>query len=132
LSSSEAIEECVEHAAKTLGGLDILVNHAALDHDSSIEKTDLSVWQAVLELNLQSCWLTVKAASPYLRDGGGKLINIASVLGLVGARNDSAYIAAKRGLIGVTRAIGLEWARKGVQVNAIAPGYVETAMRPAT
>ncbi|GHE88785.1 NAD(P)-dependent dehydrogenase [Amycolatopsis deserti] len=130
LRSPAAIEACVEDAAKTLGGLDILVNNAGDDHDSSIEKTDLSVWQRVLELNLQSCWLLTKAASPYLKDGGGKVINIASVLGLVAMRNDSAYIAAKHGLIGVTRAIGLEWARKGVQVNAIAPGYVETAMLP--
>lgn len=130
LRSPEAIETCVENAARTLGGLDILVNNAGDDHDSSIEKTDLSVWQRILELNLQSCWLLTKAASPFLKDGGGKVINIASVLGLIAMRNDSAYIAAKHGLVGVTRAIGLEWARKGVQVNAIAPGYVETAMLP--
>ncbi|GAB3680926.1 SDR family NAD(P)-dependent oxidoreductase [Saccharopolyspora tripterygii] len=130
LRSPEAIDACVENAAQTLGGLDILVNNAGDDHDSSIEKTDLSVWQRILELNLQSCWLLTKAASPFLKDGGGKVINIASVLGLVAMRNDSAYIAAKHGLVGVTRAIGLEWARKGVQVNAIAPGYVETSMLP--
>jgi NAD(P)-dependent dehydrogenase (short-subunit alcohol dehydrogenase family) len=130
LRSPEAIEACVEHVATTLGGIDILVNNAGDDHDSSIEKTDLAVWQRILELNLQSAWLLTKAASPYLKDGGGKVINVASVLGLIAMRNDSAYIASKHGLIGLTRAIGLEWARKGVQVNAIAPGYVETAMLP--
>lgn len=130
LRSPEAIDDYVAYSVQTLGGIDILVNNAGDDHDSSIEDTDLSVWQRVLELNLQSCWLLTKAASPYLKDGEGKVINIASVLGLIAMRNDSAYIAAKHGLVGLTRAIGLEWARTGVQVNAIAPGYVETAMLP--
>ncbi|QLQ09158.1 MAG: SDR family oxidoreductase [Nocardioidaceae bacterium] len=130
LRSPEAIEESVAYAARSAGGIDILVNNAADDHESSIEDTELAVWERVLELNLQSCWLMTKAASAYLRDGGGKVINIASVLGLAAMRNDSAYIAAKHGLVGVTRSVALEWARRGVQVNAIAPGYVETAMLP--
>lgn len=130
LRSPESIEACIAHTAEALGGIDILVNNAADDHDSSIEDTDLSVWQRVLELNLQSCWLMIKAASPHLKNGGGTVVNIASVLGLVAMRNDSAYIAAKHGLVGVTRAIGLEWARDGVRVNAICPGYVQTAMLP--
>lgn len=130
LRSSDAIHSCVTTAAETLGGLDVLVNNAADDHDSSIEDTDPSVFQRVIELNLQSCWLLTRAASPYLKDGGGKVINIASVLGLVGMRDDSAYIAAKHGLVGLTKAVALEWARKNVQVNAIAPGYVQTAMLP--
>jgi NAD(P)-dependent dehydrogenase (short-subunit alcohol dehydrogenase family) len=129
LRDPATIRACVERAAEQMGGIDILVNNAADDHDSPIEKTDLSVWQRVLELNLQSCWLMCQAASPHLReDGGGKVVNIASVLGLVAVRNDSAYIAAKHGLVGLTRALALEWARRNVQVNAIAPGFVETAM----
>jgi NAD(P)-dependent dehydrogenase (short-subunit alcohol dehydrogenase family) len=130
LLSPDSIEACIAHSARQLGGIDILVNNAADDHDSSIEKTDLSVWRRVMDLNLQSGWLMMKAASPYLKDGGGSVINIASVLGLIAVRNDSAYIAAKHGLIGATRAIALEWARTGVRVNAIAPGYVQTAMLP--
>jgi NAD(P)-dependent dehydrogenase (short-subunit alcohol dehydrogenase family) len=129
LRDSAAIENCVDVAGKQLGGIDILVNNAADDHDSPIEETDLSVWQRVLELNLQSCWLLSRAASAQLReDGGGKVINIASILGLVAIRNDSAYIAAKHGLIGLTKGLALEWARRGIQVNALAPGFVETAM----
>lgn len=124
------VEACVEKAAQSLGGLDVLVNNAADDHDSSIENTSLEVFQRVLELNLQSCWVMIRAASPYLKDGGGKVINIASVLGLVAMRDDSAYVAAKHGLVGLTRAVALEWARHDVQVNAICPGYVETAMLP--
>ena len=128
LRTPESAEAAILSAAETLGGIDVLVNNAADDHDSSIEKTDLAVFQRVIELNLQSCWVMTKAASPFLKDGGGKVINIASVLGLVAIRNDSAYIAAKHGLVGLTRAVALEWARKNVQVNAICPGYIETAM----
>lgn len=130
LISPSSIEACVNDAAAKLGGLDILVNNAADDHDSPVEETDLDVYRRVLELNLQSCWLAVRTASPHLKDGGGKVVNIASVLGLVGMRDNSAYVAAKHGLVGLTRAIALEWSRSGVQVNAIAPGYVETAMLP--
>ena len=130
LRAPESVQSCVQKSVEILGGLDVLVNNAADDHDSAIEDTDLSVYQRVLELNLQSCWLLMKVASPYLRDGGGKVINIASVLGLVGMRDDSCYVAAKHGLVGLTKAIALEWAREGVQVNAICPGYVETAMLP--
>lgn len=130
LRSSEGIEACVSHAVRSVGGIDILVNNAADDHESAIEDTEAAVWDRVLDLNLRSCWLMTRAVSPYLKDGGGKVINIASILGLVGIRNDSAYVAAKHGLIGVTRAVSLEWARAGVQVNAIAPGFAETAMLP--
>ena len=130
LRAPESVQACVQRSVEILGGLDVLVNNAADDHESAIEDTDLSVYQRVLELNLQSCWLLMKAASPYLRDGGGKVINIASVLGLVGMRNDSCYVAAKHGLVGLTKAVALEWARADVQVNAICPGYVETAMLP--
>ncbi|WP_459981402.1 SDR family NAD(P)-dependent oxidoreductase [Nocardioides sp. AN3] len=130
LLAPESAEAAILTAAETLGGIDILVNNAADDHDSPIEKTDLAVFQRVVDLNLQSCWVMTKAASPFLKDGGGKVINVASVLGLVGMRDDSAYIAAKHGLVGLTRAVALEWARKNVQVNALAPGFVETAMLP--
>ena len=128
LRAPEAVEEAVEIAAQRLGGIDILVNNAADDHDSPIEKTELDTFQRVQDLNLRSCWVMIRAASPYLKDGGGKVVNIASTLGLVAIRDNSAYIAAKHGLVGLTKAVALEWARKGVQVNAIAPGYVETAM----
>ena len=129
LSRPETIESAVTQAVETLGGLDILVNNAATDHDSPIEETDLSTFQRVIELNLQSCWLLAKAASPHLSaDGGGKVINVASTLGLVAMRDDSAYIAAKHGLVGVTKALAMEWGRRNVQVNALAPGMVETEM----
>ena len=128
LQPPRAANECVAAAVEQLGGIDILVNNAAGDHDSPIEDTDLEVWQRILELNLQSCWLMARAASPHLQEGGGKLINVASILGLLAIRDNSAYVAAKHGLVGITRALALEWGRRDVQVNAIAPGFVETAM----
>jgi NAD(P)-dependent dehydrogenase (short-subunit alcohol dehydrogenase family) len=129
LRSPESIERAVSEANERLGGIDILVNNAADDHESKIEDTNLETWQRVLELNLQSCFLLTQAAAKYLReDGGGKVINVSSMLGTVAVRNDVAYISAKHGLIGLTRATALEWARRNVQVNALAPGFVETEM----
>jgi NAD(P)-dependent dehydrogenase (short-subunit alcohol dehydrogenase family) len=124
-----AIDSTVKRARDELGGIDVLVNNAADSHASSIEETEVETWQRVVELNLSSCWRLCRAASSTLRDGGGgSVINVASILGLVGSRDESAYVAAKHGLVGLTRALALEWARPGVRVNAIAPGYVETAM----
>jgi NAD(P)-dependent dehydrogenase (short-subunit alcohol dehydrogenase family) len=132
LRSEESIQQVVDQAAALLGGLDILVNNAADDHDSSIEDTDLATWQRVMELNLQSCFLMCRSASEHLAaNGRGKVINVASVLGTVAIQNDIAYVSAKHGLIGMTRALSLEWARRGVQVNALAPGWVETSMTAA-
>ena len=129
LRSEASIALVVDRVVSVLGGLDVLVNNAADDHDSAVEDTDLATWQRVLELNLQSCFLMCRAASAHLADSGrGKVINVASVLGTVGIRNDSAYVSAKHGLIGLTRALSLEWARRNVQVNALAPGFVETSM----
>lgn len=133
LRSADSITATVQHAVSTLGGLDVLVNNAADDHDSPIEATSLDTWQRVLELNLQSCFLMCREASTPLRsDGGGKVINVSSALGMVGVRDDIAYVSAKHGLVGLTRALSLEWAKRGVQVNALAPGFVATAMVDTT
>ncbi|MFF8605637.1 SDR family NAD(P)-dependent oxidoreductase [Streptomyces sp. NPDC015346] len=130
LRSPESIESCVTSAVETLGGLDILVNNAGYDFMGRLESIDLSEFQQVIEVNLQTIFVMLKAAGPHLKDGGGSVVNISSVLGVIAARDDAAYIAAKHGVIGLTKAVALEWARKGVRVNAVAPGYVETAMLP--
>lgn len=130
LSSPEGIEDCVASAVATMGGIDILVNNAGFDDELPIEDTSLELFRKIIDINLQACWLLMKSASPYLKDGGGSVINIASTLGLVATRNDSPYVASKHGLVGLTKAIGLEWGRAGVRVNAICPGFVETAMLP--
>jgi NAD(P)-dependent dehydrogenase (short-subunit alcohol dehydrogenase family) len=128
LSGVDAVERCVEACVDVLGGIDVLVNNAAAAHESAIEDTDLETWTEVLDLNLRSCWLLSKLASPLLRDGGGKVINVSSKLGLIATPETSAYVAAKHALIGLTRSLALEWARRDVQVNAIAPGFVDTEM----
>jgi len=89
----------------------------------------VETWQPAVELNLGSCRLLCHAASSALRGGDdGSVLNIASILGLVASRNDSPDIAAKHGLVGLTRVLALEWTRRGVRVNAIVLGDVETAM----
>lgn len=129
LRGEEAIERCVDAAAEALGGIDILVNNAGADHDAAIEDEDLATFRSILELNLESCWLVARACSPHLQSGeGGKVINVASMLGLVAVRDDSAYIASKHAVIGLTKALALEWARRNVQVNGLAPGFFQTDM----
>jgi NAD(P)-dependent dehydrogenase (short-subunit alcohol dehydrogenase family) len=132
LRSEESIAQAVDAAVKGLGGLDILVNNAADDHDSSLVDTDFEVWRRVLQLNLDSCFLTCRAAAPHLlASGRGKVINVGSVLSHVAVRDNTAYIAAKSGLLGLTRGLSLEWATKGVQVNLLCPGFIKTEMTQA-
>jgi NAD(P)-dependent dehydrogenase (short-subunit alcohol dehydrogenase family) len=129
LRGEEPIGSVVAATVERLGGLDILVNNAADDHDSSVIDTDLAVWQRVVELNLESCFLLCKAAGPHILAGGhGKVINVGSVLAHVAVRNNAAYIAAKSGLLGLTRGLALEWAPKGAQVNLLCPGFIRTEM----
>ncbi|GAA1949009.1 2-dehydro-3-deoxy-D-gluconate 5-dehydrogenase KduD [Nocardioides panacihumi] len=127
LSRPESIDGLVVHALGRFGGLDILVNNAASTHWSLIEDTELGTYQEVMQLDLQSCWLLCRAASAALSEGAS-VINVASMLGTIGSRHETAYVAAKHALVGVTRALALEWGRRGIRVNALAPGYVETAM----
>ncbi|WP_158888089.1 SDR family NAD(P)-dependent oxidoreductase [Amycolatopsis anabasis] len=130
LRDSSAIQQTVDSVTAELGGLDVLVNNAADDHDSPIEDTSLETWQRVVDLNARSVWLLSKAAGPYLRESGGygKVINVASVMGTVGVRDNTAYVMSKHAIIGLTKALAVEWARKGVQVNALCPGFVVTDM----
>jgi NAD(P)-dependent dehydrogenase (short-subunit alcohol dehydrogenase family) len=127
LQRADEAEAVVARASEALGGLDILVNNAGTTQMGPIEEADLPTYQQVLSLNLQSCWLLCRAASGVLSEGSS-VINVASMLSLVASRDESAYIAAKHGLLGLTRALSLEWAQRGVRVNALAPGYVETSM----
>jgi NAD(P)-dependent dehydrogenase (short-subunit alcohol dehydrogenase family) len=132
LRDPEAIEATISHAVDKLGGIDVLVNNAADDSaDDVIEKVDLAGFQRVIELTLQSTWLMCRAASPHLAESEGKVVNMASMLGVIGMASDTPYIAAKHGVVGITRSLALEWARSNVQVNAIAPGFVRTEMTKA-
>ncbi|MEM7424043.1 MAG: SDR family oxidoreductase [Pseudomonadota bacterium] len=107
--------------------LDGLVNAAGV---SGIEgdQTDIAWFQFVIDVNLTGTMRCCKAALPALEQAGGSIVNIASILGLVGNRHATAYATSKAGVVNLTRCLGAEWVRRGVRVNAVAPGYVETPM----
>jgi NAD(P)-dependent dehydrogenase (short-subunit alcohol dehydrogenase family) len=120
--------QAIESAADLLGGVDILVNNAGYDNEQGIDDTTGAEWDKVIDLNVRSLFLLCQAAAPHLRDGGGKVINIASIFGHVGAREELAYVTSKHAVMGLTKALALEWARSGIQVNALCPGFVDTEM----
>jgi NAD(P)-dependent dehydrogenase (short-subunit alcohol dehydrogenase family) len=126
LRDHAAVEASVAAAVDTFGGLDILVNNAGDDHDAPIEEMDREIFERIMALNVEAYWTFAKAAAPHLVDGGGKVINVASMLGVVAVREGTAYIASKHAVVGLTRALAVEWGRRDVQVNALAPGFVET------
>lgn len=127
-SSSDGPSQVVERAVELIGGLDVLVNNAGYDNEQGIDETTAEEWDKVVDLNVRSLFLLCKAASPHLRDGGGKVINIASMFGHVAAREELAYVTSKHAVMGMTKALALEWARQGIQVNALCPGFVDTEM----
>ncbi|QYJ03520.1 SDR family oxidoreductase [Nocardioides panacisoli] len=127
-SSDDGPAQMVARAAELLGGIDVLVNNAGYDNEQGVDDTTTEEWDKVIDLNVRSQFLLCRAASPYLKDGGAKVINIASIFGHVGTREEIAYITSKHAVMGMTKALALEWARKDVQVNALCPGFVDTDM----
>jgi NAD(P)-dependent dehydrogenase (short-subunit alcohol dehydrogenase family) len=118
------------HAAfASLGGkLDALVNNAGLAGVDPLDPDDHALWHAVMATNLHGAYYCAKAALPLLPDGTGRIVMIASVLGLRGVPDQAPYVAAKHGVIGLTRALALAAAPRGITVNAVCPGFVETEM----
>jgi len=123
-------EEVVRAAAETLdrfGSIDILVNNAGIIRRSPASEYPLEDWQAVLDVDLTGAFLMAREIGrTMIERGSGKIINIASLLSFSGGLNVIAYTAAKSGLAGITKSLANEWARHGVNVNAIAPGYFVT------
>ena len=129
MSRPEQIHAMVKSAQEQLGGVDILVNNAGIQHTSPIETFPAERWDAILAINLSSAFHTIQAALPGMRASNwGRIINIASVHGLVASVDKSAYVAAKHGLVGLTKAVALETAKSGVTCNAICPGWVLTPL----
>jgi 3-hydroxybutyrate dehydrogenase len=125
----EAVAALVARAAASLGGPDILVNNAGIQHTATIADFPPAKWDAVIALNLSAPFHAMQAVIPGMTaKGWGRIINIASAHGLVGSAQKSAYVAAKHGLLGLTKVGGIELANTGITVNAICPGWVLTPL----
>jgi 3-hydroxybutyrate dehydrogenase len=123
------IQDMVDSVKKSWGTVDILVNNAGIQHVSSIENFPTEKWDDVLAINLSSSFHTTRWVLPGMREKNwGRILNIASVHGLVASANKSAYVAAKHGLVGLTKVTALETATTGITCNAICPGWVLTPL----
>ena len=123
------IADLVGFAHRELGRLDILLNNAGVQHVAAIEDFPPEKWDQIIAINLTSAFHATRAAIPIMKaQGRGRIVNLASAHGLVASPFKSAYVAAKHGLVGFTKAAALELARSGVTVNAICPGYVRTPL----
>jgi 2-deoxy-D-gluconate 3-dehydrogenase len=127
LSTIEPVQRVVDEAVEKLGGLDILVNNAGIiRRNDSLDFTEED-WDAVIDTNLKSVFFLCQAAARHMvAQGGGKIINIASMLSFQGGIRVPSYTASKSGVAGLTKLLACEWASKGINVNAIAPGYIAT------
>jgi NAD(P)-dependent dehydrogenase (short-subunit alcohol dehydrogenase family) len=128
VSSDDDVQAAVAAAVDRFGSLDVLVNNAAMTLPKSYLDTTPEEWDRVLAVNLRSTYLYLRAATPHLQASGGSVVNIASFHAGATIENFSAYAAAKSGVVGLTRGAALDLAPKGVRVNAVCPGIVETAM----
>lgn len=129
ITEPEQVTATVEHIAADLGRIDILVNNAGITVDRTVLKMEVTDWHKVLRTNLSSCFYVCHTVLPHMiKRQYGRIVNVSSVSGLSGNFGQANYAAAKAGLFGFTKTLALETARKGITVNAIAPGFVKTEM----
>jgi 3-oxoacyl-[acyl-carrier protein] reductase len=132
VADGESAAAMVKAAVDRFGGLDILVNNAGITRDGLLMRMAEADWDAVQNTNLRGTFLVTKAAMrPMLRARGGRIINITSVVGVMGNAGQANYAAAKAGIIGFTRAVAREVASRGITVNAVAPGFIATDITAA-
>ncbi|MBI1236615.1 MAG: 3-hydroxybutyrate dehydrogenase [Alphaproteobacteria bacterium] len=125
----DEIADLIGFAGTEFGRLDILVNNAGIQHVAKIEDFPAGKWDAIIAINLSSAFHAIKAAIPVMKaQGRGRILNIASAHGLVASPFKSAYVAAKHGIVGLTKTVALEVAECGITANAICPGYVRTPL----
>ena len=126
------VKAMVEQVVKDLGRVDILVNNAGITRDGLLLRMKEEDWNLVLDVNLTGTFHGTKAVLPFLmKQRGGAIVNIASVVGVMGNAGQANYAASKAGVIGLTKAVAREYASRGVTVNAVAPGFIDTAMTHA-
>jgi 3-hydroxybutyrate dehydrogenase len=129
MSKPPQIEAMMKYAAETFGRVDVLVNNAGIQHVAKIEDFPPERWDAIIAINLSSAFHATRLALPAMKKANwGRIINLASVHGLVASAEKSAYVAAKHGLVGLTKVTALETATTGVTCNAICPGWVLTPL----
>jgi NAD(P)-dependent dehydrogenase (short-subunit alcohol dehydrogenase family) len=126
ISDPEQVEAMVARTTEAFGGLDILYNNAGVMFPGALETYDLETWQKQWGVNVTGPFLCARFAIPYLKRGGGAIVNTASTSGLVGEQGNVAYCTTKGAIVNFTRALALDLARDGVRVNCICPGWVET------
>jgi len=129
MSKPAEIEDMVRSCEAQLGSLDILINNAGIQHVANVEDFPVERWDAIIAINLSSAFHTLRAALPGMKKRNwGRVVNVASVHGLVASAQKSAYVAAKHGIVGLTKTVALECATTGVTINAICPGWVLTPL----
>lgn len=127
MTRPDEIAEMVEVTSTAFGGVDVLINNAGIQHTAKIEDFPPERWAAIIAINLSSGFHTIHHTVPHMRRSGwGRIINIASVHGLVASANKAAYVAAKHGLVGLTKVVALETAGSGITSNAVCPGWTRT------
>ena len=125
----EAVKDVVADVVKTCGKIDILVNNAGITKDTLISRMTEENWDAVLDVNLKGTFLFTKAvARPMMKQRYGAIVNIASIIGLIGNAGQANYAASKGGVIALTKSVAKELASRNVRANAVAPGFIDTAM----
>ena len=129
VSNPDEVRKIFQVIEKECGGVDILINNAGITNDSTLKKMTVEQWQNVIDVNLSGTFYCCKAVLNYMLEAGyGRIVNASSVVGLYGNFGQTNYVATKAGLIGMTKTMARELGRKGITVNAVAPGFIETEM----
>jgi len=128
VSKTSEISRLIDESVRRFGGLTFLLNNAGALHVGTAEQITEEQWDHTFNLNVRSVWLLSRAALPHLRKNGGSIINVASILGLVGARNRAAYAASKGAVVQLTKSMALDHGHENIRVNAICPSFVETEL----